>query len=318
MHKFTNPTDRQRLDNFLIQQLQNSPEFSFLTRSQLKNLIKEYGVIVNNQKLFKAGVLLKVSDSVEIDLSSLGQAKDIVPYDYPLVVVYEDQDLIVVNKSADLTVHPGAGNPDKTLLNALASYLGPNQKILLAHRLDKDTTGLILVAKNEESRAHLVQQFSTRQVKRVYQALALVTPRSNREIQKAEEGRIETMIARSPQNKLEMAVVEDDGRTAITNWKVLQKYSYAYLLEMRLETGRTHQIRVHLNHIGSPIIGDKTYGDFSLLPKDLAVSSKLFGRQALHAKELQFIHPKTGVLQVLTTDLPQDFTDLINKFACYR
>ncbi len=318
MLQFVNYTDRQRLDTFLIQKLEHLEEYKFLSRSQLKNIIKDQGVLINKQIINKAGALLKVNDLIELDLSSFGQIKEIVPYDYPLDIVFEDEDLIVINKSSDLTVHPGAGNPNRTLLNALASYLGSESPIFLAHRLDKDTTGLILVAKNEESRAKLVQQFASRQVKRVYQALVLVTPRSNREIQKVDEGRIETMIARSPQNKLTMAVVANQGRTAITNWKVLRKFSYAYLMEMRLETGRTHQIRVHLNHLGSPIIGDQTYGDFSLLPKDLAVRSKLFGRQALHAKELEFIHPRTGLLQSLKTDLPQDFIDLIEKFACYQ
>ncbi|MEX0595559.1 MAG: RluA family pseudouridine synthase [Candidatus Paceibacterota bacterium] len=318
MFKFISSTDRQRLDNFLTEKLEDSAQFSFLTRSQIKNFINRDGVSVNNKLIKKAGLLLKVNDVIEVDLDPLLQVKEIAPYDYPLDIVFEDHDVIVINKTADLTVHPGAGNPNRTLLNALANYFGKDHTIFLAHRLDKDTTGLILIAKNEDSRAKLVRQFANREVKRIYQALALVTPRSNREIQKTDSGRIETNYARNPSNKLTMAVVESAGRIAITNWQVLQKFAYAYLLELRLETGRTHQIRVHLNHLGSPIIGDQTYGDFSLLPRELSISAQVFGRQALHAKELEFIHPRTGKPQNLKSDLPQDFADLIDKFACYQ
>jgi 23S rRNA pseudouridine1911/1915/1917 synthase len=184
------------------------------------------------------------------------------------------------------------------------------------HRLDKDTTGLLVVAKNESVQSFLAAQFASHKAGRTYTALVLATPRARRLIQQQDQGQIETFIGRHPRERTKMAVTET-GRRAVTNWRVAEKFTYAYLLEVQLETGRTHQIRVHMNHIGSPVIGDNAYGDFSPLPRPLAVAAAEFGRQALHGSKLKFIHPRSRQECEYAADLPADFLTLVAKFRSY-
>ena len=197
----------------------------------------------------------------------------------------------------------------------MIAYAKAEWKPEIVHRLDKGTSGLLVAAKSEKIRLGLNQQFAAHTVGRRYHALAMVTPRAKRVIQMQDAGRIETQLGRHPQQRIKMAVVETAGKFAATNWAVLDKYNYAYLLELKLETGRTHQIRVHLDHLASPILGDPLYGDFSLLPNELALKCQSMGRQALHAKSLSFIHPQSDELLSFDSELPDDFQDLMSVFS---
>ncbi|NLF26131.1 MAG: RluA family pseudouridine synthase, partial [Deltaproteobacteria bacterium] len=224
-------------------------------------------------------------------------------------------------KPANLSMHPGAGNPDRSVLNALIGHFKPGSagfsdpaRLGLVHRLDKDTTGVVVVAKTPAAMAMLSAQFSERSVKKVYQALAFVTPRGRRLVQLSAKGRIDAPLGRHPKRRTSMAVVAEGGRSAISDWECLELMPYAALLEVKLLTGRTHQIRVHLQHIGSPIIGDALYGEFSGLPKPLLEAAKAFGRQALHACCLEFNHPLTKERLMFESPLPMDFQELIKVF----
>ena len=277
-------------------------------------MIQEGRVVQDGKEVKKAGSLLKPGAVAKITLS-LDRPSEHEPYDFPLNIVYEDSGLLVVNKPAGLVVHPGAGNPNKTLYNALIAYSNSAWKPEMVHRLDKGTSGLLVIAKSEKVLLGLNQQFAAHTVGRRYYALAMVTPRARRIIQEEDSGRIETQLGRHPTQRTKMAVVETAGKFSATNWKVLDKHSHAYLLELRLETGRTHQIRVHLDHLASPILGDPLYGDFSLLPNELEISCKAMGRQALHAKSLSFIHPLSNENLSFNSELPDDFQELMKVFA---
>lgn len=315
----------QRLDKVLAQ----NPELIELglTRSQIKHLIDKNQVTVNQKIESRAGLILKAGDLVVLergqpDMSATSE------YDFPLSIFYEDDELIVIDKPAGLTVHPGANTAGKTLLNALIHYYQKNGATLpqvfaslansrggIVHRLDKDTTGVIVVAKTLKSLQALSKQFSERSTKRLYQALVFSTPRGNRIISEEDQGIIDLPIGRDPLRRVAMSVQGLGQRNAVTEWKVESRFSYATLLELSLKTGRTHQIRVHMNAIGSPVIGDRTYGDFSGLPLSLQKVSQQFGRQALHAKYLGFIHPGTGSYIDFYSKTPQDMLDLIQKFS---
>lgn len=310
---FTYSADSEsRLDTVLAEHLNTNLKI-ILSRSQIKKLIEAGNVFVNDKVIAKAGSLLKPGAGIEIILPSVTPSEK-QGYDFKLNVVFEDADIIVIDKPAGLTMHPGAGNPDKTLLNAVINYLGAGaSEPYVVHRLDKDTTGLVVLAKNVKTKAALSAQFADRSAGRRYLALAYVTPRGRREIQQAEQGKIETFYGRHPHKRKLMTVLET-GRRAITNWKIRERFNHAYLLELKLETGRTHQIRVHLNYLGSPLIGDMTYGNFADLPKELLIAANEFGRQALHAYELTLQHPATNETMVWTSALPEDFKKLIEEF----
>ncbi|MBX7143254.1 MAG: RluA family pseudouridine synthase [Oligoflexia bacterium] len=313
----------ERLDKVLLAQCaawERPP-----TRSQIKASIERGEVRVNGHVVLKAGTLVNPGAELTVEMPK-SEPLDIPVLERTLDILHEDEELIVLDKPAGLSMHPGAGNPDKTLVNALVHHFGDSRPELfrqgarpgIVHRLDKDTTGVVVVAKTQSTLASLAAQFSRRTVSRMYRALVFSTPRARRVVRTQEQGRIETQLARDPRNRKRMAVVEKGGKTAITDWFVNERLHYGCLLDLRLGTGRTHQIRVHMEQIGCPVIGDQLYGDFSGLPKPLRLAADDFGRQALHARSLEFVHPANSKRMCFETDLPADFKELVSKFRMFR
>ena len=302
------------------------------SRSQAASWIREGVVSVGGKPCLKPGRALRLGERVELNAQAarrLSRTLDLEPLELPLDIIYQDSSVLVINKPAGLTVHPGAGNRRTTLVNALLYHLrnDKNYKQLrnemgdlrpgIVHRLDKDTSGLLVVALNVAAHANLAAQFAKRSAKRVYRALAFDTPRGKRVISQSESGTVDAPVGRHPSKRKEMCVLKGVGRKAVTHWSVVKRMKYAALLDLRLETGRTHQIRVHLTHIGSPLIGDPLYGDLSGLPPALKRISDAFGRQALHAWRLNFAHPEDGREIGFEAPLPEDFARLISEFeAC--
>ena len=280
--------DGRRLDVFLSEQ-------SGLTRSRVATLMEEGHVTVDGQAVTKAGLKAKAGQRVTLTVPA---PKPAVPeaQDIPLTILYQDADLAVVVKPCGMVVHPAAGNEDGTLVNALLHHLdslggiGGELRPGIVHRLDKDTSGLLLVAKNDAAQLALSEQLSGRKMEKHYRALVEGNLSQD-------EGRIEAAIARSKKDRKKMAV-EPDGREAITEWTVLARGRGVTLLDVHILTGRTHQIRVHMKHIGHPVCGDPIYGS----PKGAKVS-----RLMLHAYSLAFTHPRTGERMVFTAPLPEEF-----------
>jgi 23S rRNA pseudouridine1911/1915/1917 synthase len=315
-NRFLISTGPSRLDRVLQRELSAEQECS---RSQVERLIEAGKVSVNGKVITKPAFKVDVGAVVEVALVNT-PARDLIPFEFALVVLYEDEHLIVVNKPAGLTMHPGAGNREKTLANAVVHHVGVQQRGVgmsdrpgIVHRLDKDTTGVVVVAKSTPVHAQLAKQFAERSIERTYTALVFSTPRAKRPVQIAESGEVQGAIGRHPTQRTLMAITER-GKPAVTEWRVLERFSYGTLLACRLQTGRTHQIRVHMNSIGCPIIGDKTYGDFSNLPRGLRDAADSFGRQALHASTLAFTHPVTGARLLFDAPLPSDFRELLEVF----
>ena len=307
-----------RLDRVLLEYFESSVSSIKITRSQLKNLIESGSVSVNKKLVTKAGALVQPLANIEIELSSL-HSSDLLPYEFKLDVVYEDQNLIVINKPQGISMHPGAGERSRTIANALISYLGKSASLLperagVVHRLDKDTTGLVVLAKDAATLAALSKQFSLRTVKRRYKALVLSTPRSKREVNIRDSGVVDAPIGRDPVKRIKMKIDGLASRKALTEWQVIERMQYASYLNITLKTGRTHQIRVHMASLKSPVIGDLTYGDMSALPSKLKLAADSFGRQALHADTLGFLHPISEKELVFERAIPQDFEDLLVKF----
>jgi 23S rRNA pseudouridine1911/1915/1917 synthase len=301
----------QRLDKFLSQKYPN------LTRSFLQNLISKGNVSVNSTQV-KTGFQLKLNDEVRVSFPEL-QKSHIKPESIPLDILFEDESLLVLNKPAGMIVHPGVGNIEGTLVNALLHHcknLSGINGILrpgIVHRLDKNTSGLLVIAKNDKSHVHLSRQFEQKSIFRIYHAFVWGVP--------GEEGEIITQIGRSKRDRKKMTVVKNGGREAITEYRILEDYLYISYLKISLKTGRTHQIRVHLNHINHPVFGDPDYNgrksQINRLPSHLqkrgAFLLKSINRQALHAKNLQFIHPETNQLINFDSDLPDDMQQLLDK-----
>lgn len=310
-----------RLDAFLSKSrvvLAKAPE---LSRAQIKKLIEQGAVLINGKPALKAGAEVKPGAVVKIKLD-LRSGPDHRGEDIPIEVLYEDEHLIIVNKPPNLVVHPGAGNKTGTLVNALigrgaklSARAGDRGRPGIVHRLDKDTSGVVAVAKTAQAHKALVEQFQKRTVGRAYYALVFSTPRASRNISRDDFGVIDAPIGRHPSKRTIMAVLKDGGRRAVTHWRVVERMPYGTLLELRLETGRTHQIRVHMQHIGSPVIGDRVYGEFSGLPAKLLRAAEDFGRQALHAYRLEFIHPVSGKKLSFVGGMPQDFKSLLAEFG---
>lgn len=299
-----------RADRVMADQLQG------LSRSRLKALIEERRVtidgvlLVNPSHRVKAGQSLVVDIPVPVTDTPVAQAID-------LTVVYEDDQLIVIDKPAGLVVHPAPGNRDATLVNALLAHCGQSLQGIggvrrpgIVHRIDKDTTGLIVVAKTERAHAHLSAAFADHTIERAYQAIVWGMPSPR-------EGTIETLIGRSPVNRKKMAVVTRGGKQAITHYQVLKPLGLtAALVECRLETGRTHQIRVHMTEMGHGLVGDQTYGRTRPgrtrhLKSEAIAALAGFKRQALHAAILGFTHPVTGEALCFESPLPPDLEDLM-------
>jgi 23S rRNA pseudouridine1911/1915/1917 synthase len=320
--EFLHAGAEERLDKIISARL--SDQAKAPTRSQVKAAIERGEVRVNGFVVLKAGALVKTGSQVSISLPE--EVSDrIVPYAFKLSVLYEDDEVVVIDKPAGISMHPGAGNASTTIVNALAAHFGPEQPELfregvrpgIVHRLDKDTTGVVVVAKTSFSLARLAAQFARRTVGRTYRAVVFSTPRQQREIGRNDSGRIESLIGRSVRDRKKFAVLEVGGKKAITNWTVVERLGFAISLDVVLGTGRTHQIRVHMASIGSPIIGDKVYGDCSGLPMALQEAAETFGRQALHARSLEFVHPTLLKRLSFESALPSDLEGLIEAFRQY-
>ena len=285
-----------RLDNVILHKLPN------LTRSQIKLQIEKGRVLVNDKVVFKAGFLVKKNDIIKTDFLFDEPLDHVEPENLPLDIVYEDNDLAVINKPRGMTVHPAAGNFKHTLANAIAFYfkslsdVNGNIRPGIVHRIDKDTTGLLVIAKNNNAHLSLAKQIQEHSAKRTYWALV-------EGVVKQDFGTIDTLIARDKKDRKKMAVVFDAGKRAVSHFTVLRRFDSYSLLEFVLETGRTHQIRVHCAYIGHPIVGDLLYG----YKKQ---KFKLDG-QLLHAKKLTFIHPMTGKIMNFEVDLPNDFIEIL-------
>lgn len=286
----------QRIDVYLSERIND------MSRSHIQKLVNEKNIFVNDKET-KSNYKLKASDLIKVIIPEPAKL-DLAAEDIDIEILYEDEDLAVVNKPQGMVVHPAAGNYTGTLVNALlgkCSNLSSINGVIrpgIVHRIDKDTSGILVIAKNDNSHKHLAEQIKNHTVKRVY--IALVEG-----IIKDEQGTINLPIGRHPVERKKMAVVNKNGRQATTHYKVIERYRENTLVEARLETGRTHQIRVHMAYIGHPLVGDPVYG----YKKQ---KYRLKG-QALHARTLGFIHPTKGEYMEFSTPLPEYFQNLLSK-----
>ena len=304
-----------RIDKFL------QSKFNTISRTKLQNLIRNGLVKVNKSVIYETSKKIKTKDMIEVNFPP-PKRTSIKPYNMPLDILYDDNDIIIINKPAEMVVHPGAGNYEKTLVNALLflyqnklSSVGGKLRPGIVHRIDKDTSGVIIVAKNDEAHINLSQQFSNHTIKRKYEALVWGAL-------KPQKGKINTKISRSVKNRQLMMVRKEKGKIAITNYKTLEIFQNSNLpkislVECQLETGRTHQIRVHMNFKGNPILGDKSYGKsikkYKKINAEIEKKINNFKRQALHAKSLGFTHPKNKKELFFEAKRPKDFDSLVKK-----
>ena len=307
-----------RIDKFLMNLIPNA------TRNKIQNAATAGDIYVNDVPV-KSNYRVKPLDIVRIMLTHPPFENRVDPENIPLDIVYEDDTLLLINKPAGFVVHPGHGNYTGTLVNALAYHfdnlpMNSSERPGLVHRIDKDTTGLLVIAKTEAAMTHLAKQFEAKTSEREYVAMVWGTV-------KEDEGTIEGNIARHVKDRMQMSVFEDPtiGKHAVTHYKVLERFGYVTLVSCILETGRTHQIRVHMKHIGHPIFNDERYGGNLILKGTTFTKYKQFidncfkvlPRQALHAKTLGFVHPTTGEMMRFDTELPQDMQECIEKWRNY-
>ena len=310
-----------RIDRFLAEHMQHQ------SRNRIQ-MAAEAGFLHVNDKPVKSNYKVRPGDVVTLMLNRPHYDTTIEPEEMPLTVVYEDDQLMVVDKPAGLVVHPGVGNFHGTLVNAIAWHLrnlpsyDPNDpSVGLVHRIDKDTTGLLVVAKTPQAKTDLGRQFFNHDTHRTYNALIWGNMADD-------EGRIEGNIGRDPRDRQRMQVFEpssDVGKPAVTHWHVLERFGYTTLVECRLETGRTHQIRAHMKHLGHPLFADEKYGGCEILRGERTASYKAFvqncfrlcPRQALHARTLGFVHPVTGQQMDFESEWPADMQALIDKWRNY-
>ena len=284
-------------------------QFSDYSRGHIQKWIKNGDLLVNNQEV-KTKHSLQLNDVISVDFWEEPQLGD-QPEAIPLDIIFEDEEIMIINKSVGMVVHPGSGNPDGTLVNALLAHeesLGFLPRAGIAHRLDKDTSGLMVVAKKEAAYLNLIEQLKERSVKRTYMAIVVGVPISNKIINEP--------IGRHPKIRTKQAVVKN-GKEAITRVSLSESFQGYSLLRVNLETGRTHQIRVHLSHAGYPIVGDSVYGARKQFAPGSTEGLKniisSFTRQALHASELELIHPSSKKLVSFEADLPEDMARLIGQ-----
>ena len=319
-HKFVASVGQEplRVDKFLMNFIENA------TRSKLQQAAKAGNVLVNELPV-KSNHKVKPNDIVRIVLAYPPAENLLVAEDIPLDIIYEDAAVMVVNKPAGMVVHPGHGNYSGTLVNGLIHHIenlptNSNERPGLVHRIDKDTSGLLVVAKTEVAMANLSRQFFDRTTERLYYALVWGNVAED-------EGRIEGNIGRSLKNRLQMAVFPDGdfGKHAVTHYKVLERLTYVTLVQCKLETGRTHQIRVHLKDIGHTLFNDERYGGNDILKGTTFTKYKQFvhncfkvlPRQALHAKTLGFTHPTTGEFMRFNSEVPEDINACLEKWRTY-
>ena len=283
---------QERLDSFLAQ----NTEFS---RSKITKLIKEGQILVNGSKV-KAGYALKENDEIVIDY--VEEEMKAEPENLNLDIVYEDEDVIVVNKPNGMVVHPAIGNPNGTLVNGLM-YHSKNLSTIngefrpgIVHRIDADTTGLLMVAKNDNAHMKLAKQLEEKTAHRIYYAIV-------EGVINNETGTIDAPIGRDNRDRKKMAVCEENSKHAVTHFRVIERYKRATLIELKLETGRTHQIRVHMKYIGHPVVNDPVYGNRKMIFDESG--------QCLHAKELGFVHPVTNEFMKFDSDLPECFVNIM-------
>ena len=288
----------RRLDQFLADQLEE------LTRSAAQRLAEEEHVLLNGKPL-KKNYKMTGCETLEVHLPD-PEPIDAVPQNIPLDIAYEDEDLLVINKPKGMVVHPAPGNPDGTVVNAVLYHCGESLSGIggafrpgIVHRIDKDTSGLLIIAKNDRAHLYLSEQLKDHTLARTYEAVVIGGL-------KEDKGTVNAPIGRSPKDRKKMAIVPD-GRHAVTHYEVLARYPGYTHIRCKLETGRTHQIRVHMASLGHPIVGDEIYGP-SKSKFDLQ-------GQCLHARELTFLHPADGQPRLIKSDLPDYFTDLLHKLG---
>lgn len=309
-----------RIDKFLVNRLENA------SRTKVQEAADAGNILVNNQPV-KSNYRVKPGDVVSIVMSYPPREIEIIPQDIPLEIVYEDEVLMVVNKQAGLVVHPGHGNYSGTLVNALAFHLKDSPLFKtgdprpgLVHRIDKDTSGLLVIAKTEQAKVFLARQFFEKTTTRSYIALVWGQLSEN-------SGTIKGHIGRSLRDRKQMDVFPDGeyGKHAVTHYQVLERLGYVTMVECRLETGRTHQIRAHFKHLGHPLFNDERYGGHLILKGTTFAKYKQFvqncfdilPRQALHAQTLGFVHPTTGQYLSFSCPLPNDMVECIQKWRTY-
>jgi 23S rRNA pseudouridine1911/1915/1917 synthase len=309
-----------RIDKYLFSKIEN------VSRNRIQNATRAGNILVNEVPV-KANYKVRPLDVISIVLAFPPRDTEVYPEEIPINIVYEDDDILVINKEPGMVVHPGHGNFSGTLLNALVWHFQenvipkqPDAKPLLAHRIDKDTSGILLVGKNEFVQAKLAKQFFDHSIDRSYVALVWGNLTDD-------EGTITGFIGRSTRDRTMMFIYDDEdkGRDSVTHYTVLERFGYVTLVECRLETGRTHQIRAHFKHIGHPLFNDEKYGGNEILKGTTFTKYKQFvhncfailPRQALHAKSLGFIHPVTGKKMFFDSEYPADFVALLEKWRNY-
>jgi len=309
-----------RIDKFITSKLES------ISRSRVQSAADAGNILVNGNAV-KSSYKVKPLDSISIVMAYPPREIEIIPQDIPINIVYEDDDVVVVNKEAGMVVHPGHGNYTDTLVNALMYHLrdvplfkSGDVRPGLVHRIDKNTSGILVIAKTEFAMNHLARQFFDRTTKRRYVALVWGD-------MEEDEGTVDAYIGRSPRDRMKMHVFPegDDGKHAITHWKVLERLGYVTVVECRLETGRTHQIRVHMEYIRHPIFNDDRYGGDSIVKGTTFTKYKQFiqncfsicPRHALHAKSLGFVHPTTGKEMFFESDIPNDMVQVIERWKTY-
>lgn len=309
-----------RIDKFLVNRLENA------SRNKIQAAASAGNILVNDQAV-KSNYKVKPKDTITIVMSYPPREIEIIPQNIPLDICYEDDSLIVINKKAGMVVHPGYGNYTGTLVNALTYHLQESplfkkgeERPGLVHRLDKDTSGVMVVAKTEFALNHLARQFYERTTGRLYQALVWGDV-------KEDTGTIRGNLARSLHDRKQMAVYEDPaiGKHAVTHYKVIQRFGYTTLVECKLETGRTHQIRAHMKHIGHTLLNDERYGGNTILKGTTFTKYKQFiqncfdlmPRTALHARSLSFEHPTQGNRRSFESPIPPDMKQVLDKWVIY-
>ncbi|HEY0753716.1 MAG TPA: RluA family pseudouridine synthase [Ktedonobacteraceae bacterium] len=295
----------QRLDRYLVNELARLPEPVEMSRSQLQSLIAT-GAIQVNERASKPGYALRVGDEIQLDLVTATRSpSQLKASALPLEIVYEDEDLLIINKAPGMVVHPARGHSEDTLVNALLAYYPQiqesedQQRPGIVHRLDRDTSGLLIVARHQRAQAALLEQMQRHEIIKRY--LALVEGNVS-----LDQGSIDAPIGRDPRHRQQMAILAHGSREALTHFRVLERFARHTLLLVQLETGRTHQIRVHLKAIGHPVVSDPTYGSGNVMR-----GSKL-QRQFLHASQLQFTHPFSGQEMQIEAPLPADLQQVLD------